>query len=100
MENWAAAGFWKQLVAGLDAFKKREQKDLPLAFFTAGTRMLPMTTVGILFYVTPSLQFLCGVWLLGEPFDTDRLIGFIGIWTGLAIFTWDLLSRQQSHQND
>ena len=67
---------------------------LPLAFFTAGTRMLPMTTVGILFYVTPSLQFLCGVWLLGEPFDTDRLIGFIGIWTGLAIFTWDLLSRR------
>jgi hypothetical protein len=34
VENWAAAGFWKQLVAGLDAFKKREQKDLPLAFFT------------------------------------------------------------------
>jgi hypothetical protein len=34
VENWAAAGFWKQLVAGLDAFKQREQKDLPLAFFT------------------------------------------------------------------
>jgi chloramphenicol-sensitive protein RarD len=34
---------------------------LPLAFFTAGTRMLPMTTVGILFYVTPSLQFFCGI---------------------------------------
>jgi hypothetical protein len=34
VENWAAAGFWKQLVAGLDAFKKREQPDLPLAFFT------------------------------------------------------------------
>ena len=69
---------------------------LPLAFFTAGTRMLPMTTVGILFYVTPSLQFLCGVWILGEPFDPNKLIGFIGIWIGLAIFTWDLLTRQQS----
>ncbi|MEN8165810.1 MAG: hypothetical protein ABFS37_16895, partial [Acidobacteriota bacterium] len=34
VENWAAAGFWKQLVAGLDAFKKREQPDMPLAFFT------------------------------------------------------------------
>lgn len=34
VENWAAAGFWKQLVAGLDDFKKREQPDLPLAFFT------------------------------------------------------------------
>jgi len=34
VENWAAAGFWKQLVAGLEDFKKREQPDLPLAFFT------------------------------------------------------------------
>lgn len=34
VENWAAAGFWKQLVAGLDAFRKREKVDLPLAFFT------------------------------------------------------------------
>jgi hypothetical protein len=34
VENWAAAGFWKELIAGLDAFKRREQPDLPLAFFT------------------------------------------------------------------
>jgi len=34
VENWAAAGFWKELVAGLEAFKKKEQPDLPLAFFT------------------------------------------------------------------
>ncbi|MDO9170835.1 MAG: hypothetical protein Q7W29_03290 [bacterium] len=34
VENWAAAGFWKELIAGLEAFKRREQPDLPLAFFT------------------------------------------------------------------
>ncbi|PID81513.1 hypothetical protein CSB20_02600 [bacterium DOLZORAL124_64_63] len=34
VENWAAAGFWKQLIAGLDHFKKREAPKLPLAFFT------------------------------------------------------------------
>ncbi|MDP6418400.1 MAG: hypothetical protein QF492_03570 [Candidatus Krumholzibacteria bacterium] len=34
VENWAAAGFWKQLVAGLEAFKKAEEPGLPLAFFT------------------------------------------------------------------
>lgn len=65
---------------------------LPLALFTAGTRMLPMTTVGILFYVTPTLQFLCGVLLLGEAFDADKLLGFTGIWIGLAIFTWHLIA--------
>ena len=64
---------------------------LPLAFFTAGTRLLPMTTVGILFYVTPTLQFLCGVTFLGESFDTDKLTGFVGIWIGLAIFSYNLL---------
>lgn len=68
---------------------------IPLAFFTAGTRMLPMATVGILFYVTPSLQFLCGILLLGEAIDADKLLGFAGIWIGLAIFTWNLLTRKQ-----
>jgi len=65
---------------------------LPLLFFTAGTRMLPMTTVGILFYVTPTLQFLCGVLVLGEAFSLDKLIGFLGIWIGIAIFCYSLLA--------
>lgn len=69
---------------------------IPLAFFTAGTRMLPMTTVGILFYVTPSLQFLSGILLLGESFNSNKLLGFAGIWTGLAIFSYSLLTRKQS----
>ena len=64
---------------------------LPLAFFTAGTRMLPMTSVGILFYVTPTLQFISGVYFLGEAFDSNMLIGFIGIWIGLAIFSYRLI---------
>jgi len=67
---------------------------IPLAFFTAGTRMLPMATVGILFYVTPSLQFLSGIVLLGEPFNLDKLIAFAGIWIGLAIFAYSLLRRE------
>ncbi len=69
---------------------------LPLALFTAGTRMLPMTTVGILFYVTPTLQFISGVVVLGEAFDSNRLIGFIGIWTGLAIFSYRLIRGDKS----
>lgn len=67
---------------------------VPLAFFTAGTRLLPMTTVGILFYVTPSLQFLSGILILDEPFDLNKLIGFAGIWIGLAIFSTNLLRQK------
>lgn len=69
---------------------------IPLAFFTAGTRMLPMTTVGVLFYVTPSLQFLSGVFVLGEDFNLDKLIAFSGIWIGLAIFSYSLLQRKST----
>jgi chloramphenicol-sensitive protein RarD len=65
---------------------------IPLAFFTSGTRLLPMTTVGILFYVTPTLQLLSGVVILDESFSQDKLIGFAGIWIGLAIFTYSLIS--------
>lgn len=71
---------------------------LPLAFFTAGTRMLPMTSVGILFYVTPTLQFLSGILVLGEAFNIDKLIGFTGIWIGLAVFTYSLLSDSTKDQ--
>jgi chloramphenicol-sensitive protein RarD len=72
---------------------------IPLALFTAGSRLLPMTTVGILFYVTPSLQFLVGILIFDEAFNLDKLIGFCGIWIGLAIFTYSLLSgRPATHQ--
>ena len=67
---------------------------IPLAFFTAGTRLLPMTTVGILFYVTPSLQFLSGVFVLGESFTLQKLIAFGAIWIGLAIFSYSLLQTR------
>ena len=67
---------------------------IPLALFTAGARLLPLSTVGILFYVTPSLQFLSGYLLLNEAVDANRLIGFCGIWIGLAIFSAGLLKKE------
>ena len=67
---------------------------VPLALFTAGTRLLPMSTVGILFYVTPSLQFFSGILILDEPFNLNKLIGFAGIWIGLAIFSVNLLRQK------
>ncbi|MEM7562735.1 MAG: EamA family transporter RarD [Pseudomonadota bacterium] len=69
---------------------------IPLALFTAGARLLPMTTVGILFYVTPTLQFLSGIYVLGEDFDTSKMIGFVGIWIGLAIFSYSLIRQEKA----
>ena len=71
---------------------------VPLALFTMGTRMLPMTSVGILFYVTPTLQFLCGILVFDEAFNLDKLIGFIAIWIGLFIFSYSLLTHHNRSQ--
>ncbi len=73
---------------------------IPLVLFTTGARLLPMSSVGILFYVTPTLQFLGGVWFFNEAFNQDRLIGFAAIWIGLLIFSYSLLSKQTKNQSE
>jgi len=67
---------------------------IPLALFTTGTRLLPMTSVGILFFITPSMQFLMGTLVLGEPLNTHKLIAFMIIWAGLVLYSVSLLRNQ------
>jgi chloramphenicol-sensitive protein RarD len=66
---------------------------LPLALFTAGARRLPLATVGLLQYTSPSIQLLLSVWVFHEPFDGARLVGFALIWAGLAIVSADALRQ-------
>lgn len=63
---------------------------IPLVWFTHGARRLPLSTVGILQYIAPTMQFLLAVFVYREPFDRDRLASFGLIWLALALFTWDL----------
>lgn len=60
---------------------------VPLLLFATGARSVPLSTMGLLQYIAPSLQFLIGVFIYGEPFTHERLIGFGIIWTALVIFT-------------
>lgn len=60
---------------------------IPLLLFAAGARRIPMATMGILQYISPSLQMLLGVWLYGEPFEPARAIGFYLIWAALVIYS-------------
>ena len=62
---------------------------LPLIGFAYAVRRIPLATVGIVQYIAPSLQFLIGVWVLHEPFDQVRLVGFGCIWLALAVFVVD-----------
>ena len=62
---------------------------LPLIGFAYGARRIPYSLVGILQYISPTLQLLSGVLLLGEPFGSDRAIGFGCIWLALAVYAQD-----------
>ena len=64
---------------------------IPLLLFAAGARRLPMATLGILQYISPSLQMLLGVWLYGEAFEPARAIGFYLIWLALVLYSADSL---------
>ncbi len=62
---------------------------IPLLLFAAGARRMPMTLLGVLQYITPTLQLALGVWLYQEPFATAKMIGFGLVWAGLAVFLLD-----------
>lgn len=49
--------------------------------------------VGLLQYLAPTLQLLCGVWLFGEPFTATQAVGFSGIWAALLLVAADGLWR-------
>jgi chloramphenicol-sensitive protein RarD len=62
---------------------------VPLLLFAAAARRLSLTALGLLQYLTPMLQFACGVWLFDEPFTEHRLIGFMLIWLALLLYSAD-----------
>ncbi len=62
---------------------------VPLMLFGVAAIRVPLTTLGLLQYMTPTMQFLIGVLLYGEPMPLSRLVGFALVWVALAIFTFD-----------
>lgn len=68
---------------------------IPLLLFATGARKIPLSVLGLLQYLSPTLQFLLGVWLFKEAFSADRLVGFALIWAALALFAGEGLLRRQ-----
>ncbi len=64
---------------------------IPLMLFGAAAFRIPLTTVGLLQYLAPTLQFLIGVLVYSEPMPASRLAGFGLVWLALAIFTVDAI---------
>lgn len=66
---------------------------LPLLLFAGAARRVPLSTVGLLQYVTPVMHLLLGVLVFGEPLPPLRLAGFALVWVALAVFTVDTVRR-------
>jgi chloramphenicol-sensitive protein RarD len=68
---------------------------IPLLLFAAAARQLPLSLLGLMQYLVPSMQLLLGVLLFHEAFGVARLIGFALIWGGLALYTAHGLMRSR-----
>ncbi|MBN1266203.1 MAG: EamA family transporter RarD [Anaerolineales bacterium] len=62
---------------------------LPLLLFSAAAQRIPLSLVGILQYITPTMFFFLGVFVYNEPFSLGRLVGFIFVWIGLILIAAD-----------
>jgi len=68
---------------------------VPLLLFAAAVRTVPLSVIGILQYIGPTLQFLLGVFVYEEPFSRSQLIGFSIVWVALAIYAGDSLRARR-----
>jgi chloramphenicol-sensitive protein RarD len=59
---------------------------IPLLMFASTAKQIPLTIVGLLQYIAPTLQFLIGVFVYKESFDMSHFIGFAIVWVALIIF--------------
>ncbi|WP_347862114.1 EamA family transporter RarD [Salimicrobium sp. PL1-032A] len=69
---------------------------IPLLLFTSGTKRIPLSMIGFLQYIAPTLMLLLGVFLYGEPFTHVHLIAFSFIWIGLFLYTSERF-KQMKH---
>jgi chloramphenicol-sensitive protein RarD len=70
---------------------------IPLLLFAAAARRIPLSTVGLLQYLTPLMQLAIGVFVYDEPMPPARLAGFAIVWLALAVFSADMLRHARAN---
>lgn len=68
---------------------------IPLILFGAAASRVPLSTIGFIQYLTPTIQFSIGFFVFGEPMPAVRWVGFALVWVSLAILTFDALRRKR-----
>ena len=65
----------------------------PLVLFMYGAQRLTLSTIGLMQYLAPSIHFLLAILVYGEAFTWAHMITFLFIWAGLALYSWDTMTR-------
>lgn len=71
---------------------------IPLVLFAAGARLLKLSTIGMMQYLTPTLLALTAVFIFGEPFGLGQLAAFAFIWAGLALYSSVLIEEGRARR--
>ncbi|MCT9932036.1 EamA family transporter RarD [Planotetraspora sp. A-T 1434] len=73
---------------------------VPLLCFTASALRVPLTIIGLLQYIAPTLQFLCGLLIFHETMPASRWIGFAVVWLALSVFTYDSMRAAHTSRRE
>lgn len=66
---------------------------VPLMAYVAASRILPLTALGLVFYIGPTAQLVVALWVFGEPFDAVQFVAFGLVWVGLIVVTVSNIRR-------
>lgn len=69
---------------------------LPLLLFAAGARRISMSDLGMIQYVSPSMQFVLGLTLFQEAFNVQKLVGYAWVWLGVAVYILGVMKFRKS----
>lgn len=72
---------------------------LPLLLFAAAVKRISMSTISILQYISPTIQFLIGLFVMNEAFDLTRFFGYLFVWIGVFVFCISSLNQYKKSQH-
>ncbi|MBV2361402.1 EamA family transporter RarD [Thalassococcus sp. CAU 1522] len=93
-----AGAFGRDLVTSLLLIASGLLTALPLVLFSRAAQLVPLSTVGLVQYLNPTLQFLCAVVIFTEPFTPVHALAFGLIWTGLALYSISTIRQDRARR--
>ena len=99
IERNGTAEFGDGFVMSLLLFGAGAATVIPLLLFNGSTTRLPLSTVGLLQYITPTIMFFIGIFINNEDISPTKVAGFVFIWIALAVLSRDLYRSSRTLNN-